>query len=118
VVLAFFCRGLIGLAVACGAGSLSELFRSGAKDMAKVTIAGLMAKLKEQRHQCAMTGRALTPETCSLDHIEPYSISKNHTLENVQLVCREVNAAKGSLSLEDFIALCREVAAFADQNAP
>lgn len=68
-----------------------------------------MRLLERQEFKCALTGRKLTPEDCSLDHIVPVSQGGNHTLDNVQLVCVEANMAKGTLSMQRFISLCRDV---------
>jgi len=51
----------------------------------------------------------LTPRDCSLDHIVPRSQGGDHSMENVQLVCKEANRMKGALTMADFIELCRLV---------
>jgi len=67
--------------------------------------------LKRQRKQCGLTGRKLQPSNVSLDHIWPLSRGGSATIENCQLVVREANAAKGSLTPDEFLKLCREVLA-------
>lgn len=82
--------------------------------MTKVTARALMNLLKAQGHCCALTGRPLDPSTCSMDHVVPYSVSRCHELENIQLLHKQVNGSKGSMTNEEFIQLCREVVRHVD----
>lgn len=70
--------------------------------------------LEWQEYRCALTGRKLTPVTASLDHILPVSRNGPHTIDNAQIVLKEVNRAKGTLTNEEFIAICRAVVRHAD----
>ena len=70
-----------------------------------------MTLLIEQDYKCALTGRLLTPEVASADHIVPVSVGGWHDVRNIQIIHADVNAAKGTMLLEDFVSLCREVAA-------
>ncbi len=72
-----------------------------------------MQLLEHQGYRCALTGRILTPELASLDHIVPVRDGGEHVIENTQVLHRDINRAKSILSNEDFIQMCREVAAFA-----
>ena len=67
------------------------------------------AGCREGRLRCALTGRVLTPETVSLDHIVPLSKGGVSTTDNIQFVTHEANQAKSTLSQEEFIKLCRDV---------
>lgn len=61
---------------------------------------------------CSLTGRPINLEdtrSWELDHIIPASKGGPDTLENCQITCREVNFAKGNLSMEEFISLCKDV---------
>ena len=61
---------------------------------------------------CALTGRPIEfnkPETYEYDHIQPISRGGDNTLSNLQLLCPEANQAKGSLTDQEFIELCKEV---------
>ncbi len=78
--------------------------------MTDVTTSSLMEILKEQDYKCALSGRELTPDTCQLDHIDPHSGSGQHVMENCQLVHGTLNTMKGTLSNDEFIQACREVA--------
>jgi hypothetical protein len=55
-------------------------------------------------------GRLMEANEASLDHIEPISESKQHSIENLQWVLTEINRAKGTMSNEGFIQLCNDVA--------
>lgn len=76
-----------------------------------VNVASLYELLLKQEHCCALSGRQLTPNNVILDHIDPFANSNDHSLDNVQLVVYEANRAKGCMANQDFIQLCRDVAA-------
>lgn len=68
---------------------------------------------------CALTGRPLdltASATYALDHITPRARGGDNSLENCQLVCRDVNQAKHSMLLADFVTLCRDVVRWAEQQ--
>ena len=69
----------------------------------------LLKLLERQGYRCALTGRYLRPDYCSLDHIMPRKHGGQHALANCQLVCPEANGAKGSMTQAEFLQLCREV---------
>lgn len=69
----------------------------------------ILALLERQQYRCALTTKALTPETASLDHIVPVCRGGEHRIENTQVLERTVNRAKGTLTNEEFITLCGEV---------
>ncbi|NBP57501.1 hypothetical protein EBU71_13395 [bacterium] len=61
--------------------------------------------------KCALTGWTLTEETgfqdtWSLDRIDS---SRGYMDSNVQIVASSINTAKGELSQEDFIEMCKDV---------
>jgi len=61
---------------------------------------------------CALTGRPLNwnnPEDYQYDHIVPIARGGDNTLNNLQILCSEANQAKGHLTDEEFIDLCKEV---------
>jgi hypothetical protein len=82
-----------------------------AKGIRAVNVMSLFLLLQAQGCRCALSGRPLTPENVVLDHVNPFSESNDHSLENVQLVVQEANQAKGCLTNEEFIKLCFDVAA-------
>jgi len=65
--------------------------------------------LARQDFRCALSERALTPETASLDHMTPVCRGGEHHVANTQVLDGAVNRAKGTLTNEEFIALCGEV---------
>lgn len=80
----------------------------------RIRMVDLREMLVKQKYQCALTGRELTPENCSIDHIIPLCKGGVHAKENAQLVVAEVNYAKGNLTEKEFLQLCRDVVAYAD----
>ena len=67
--------------------------------------------LKKQDFKCALTGVKLlieknNPLGLSIDKIIP---NKGYIHSNIQWVCWAANRAKGDLTMEDFLGLCRSV---------
>jgi len=75
----------------------------------KISAKQVMAMVERQQFRCAISGRELTPETASLDHITPLSREGKHELGNVWAVDHQINTAKGTLSVDEFVAMCRDV---------
>lgn len=65
--------------------------------------------LVKQGFRCAMTGRPLQPETATLDHKIPIAKGGTHDINNLWVVHCEVNSAKGTMSTEEFVSVCRDV---------
>ena len=74
----------------------------------------MLRLLERQRYRCALTGRRLTPQTAALDHIVPIRRGGEHAIENTQVLHKDVNRAKGALTSEEFLAVCREVIRWSD----
>lgn len=66
--------------------------------------------MEAQSYHCALSGRRLEPETAALDHIVPHSEGGEHEIGNVQWVKSEVNNAKGTMSQDEFVRMCVDVA--------
>lgn len=81
----------------------------------RLTQADLLAVVERQGGLCALTGRRLRPEIANIDHVVPLVRGGRHELENLQVVHKDANRMKGSLSNAEFVAICREVAAHADR---
>lgn len=75
----------------------------------RVRAIDLHEKLVAQNFRCAISGRAMTPETSALDHVRPRADKGADDLDNLQWVDTEVNAAKGTMSLKRFVELCEQV---------
>lgn len=82
----------------------------------KITKSGVLRLLERQKYRCCLTGWELTPHNASLDHRQPVSRGGTHTLSNAQALHEDVNRAKGTLTNEEFIELCRAVVRHADQQ--
>ena len=74
----------------------------------------VIERVKQQDFRCAISGRMLTPETASLDHILPLSRGGEHSFENVWVVDHQINIAKGTMTLEEFVNMCRQVTQYQD----
>lgn len=79
------------------------------KPTGPVSTENVLRLLDYQECRCALTGRPLTPDLASLDHITPIRVGGEHAIENTQVLHRDVNRAKGSLTNDEFLKLCSEV---------
>lgn len=76
----------------------------------KVKPSELLRLLNEQGHRCALTGRELTPQNASLDHVLAVKNGGAHDIQNVQLVIKQANRMKGTMTMEEFVSICTDVA--------
>lgn len=81
-----------------------------------VSVESVLRLLESQQYRCALTGRSLTPQTAAMDHIVPVRFGGEHAIDNAQVLHKEVNRAKGSLTNEEFIGMCREVVRRSDRQ--
>lgn len=81
-----------------------------------VTGQQILNLITQQNYRCALTGRTLTPETASLDHIMPLSRGGAHDISNLQVLDHQANTAKGSLTMDEFVELCRDVVGNTEQS--
>jgi hypothetical protein len=84
---------------------------SGDTGKTRVTARELYSLIQKQHFRCALSGRNLEPDSAALDHIIAISSGGSHCMENVQVLHKEVNQAKGTMTQQEFISMCREVAA-------
>jgi hypothetical protein len=70
----------------------------------------LMEMLKQQDFRCALSGRELSPDTASIDHIMPLSRGGKHCPTNAQIIDLDVNQAKRNMTNDEFIEMCCDVA--------
>ena len=78
-----------------------------------VSVTNVLRLLEVQQYRCALTGRCLTPQAAALDHIVPIRLGGKHVIENTQVLHKDVNRSKGSLTNEEFVGMCREVVCWA-----
>jgi len=67
---------------------------------------------RKQKLRCALTGRKLTNDNISPDHITPKIKGGKSVPENIQLVTIEANRAKHVMTQNDFILLCQDICKF------
>lgn len=61
---------------------------------------------------CYITGERIdlsNPNSYSLDHINPYHLSQDNSVENLGLTTKDANQSKCHLTLQQYIELCRKV---------
>jgi 5-methylcytosine-specific restriction endonuclease McrA len=88
-----------------------------AESKGALNVRNVLRLVEDQQFCCALTGRPLTPDLAALDHKVPVSRGGEHHIENAQVLHKDVNRAKGVMTNEEFIALCREVVAHASRTA-
>ena len=52
---------------------------------------------------CEYCGKPLTKDTATIDHVRPLSSGGYDRLRNCVIACRDCNAAKGSMSRDEFV---------------
>ncbi len=78
----------------------------------KASAESLLTLIESQEYRCELSGVRLEPSSASLDHKTPVSSGGSDEIDNLQWVSTEVNRAKGSMSQDAFIAMCKRVAAW------
>ncbi len=87
----------------------SRLSTSKRAARSRIPIKALRALLSRQRFRCAFTNVQLTPDNAELDHKVPICRGGDHGIENVQWVVESANKAKGTMTDDEFVALCVHV---------
>jgi len=77
-----------------------------------ITAKEVLDLVRRQGYVCAISGRTLTPETASLDHTVPLGRGGEHSIRNISVVDHQVNIAKGTMTTDEFVVMCKEVAAY------
>lgn len=112
------CGSITGSEPMDSVGRLSAEQRSKADQVkgGKISTAQIMRLIEEQEYKCALSGVELTPKDAALDHKMPLARGGSHTIDNAQVLHADVNRAKGSLTNDEFIAMCRRVALHMDKE--
>ncbi len=74
-----------------------------------IKLGELRALLHRQQYKCALSGTELTPTNIALDHIVPVAMGGAFSIDNCQLVTKEINRAKHTMSQDDFLQMCNNV---------
>jgi 5-methylcytosine-specific restriction endonuclease McrA len=90
---------------------LVALRRKGAREVSKITRKSLLELIQGQGFKCALTGRELEPDFASVDHKIPISAGGQHSMENLWVLHADVNRAKNTMDVDQFVSMCREVVA-------
>ena len=80
--------------------------------------AELKARWELQDRNCLLTGVLLAPPNMELDHKIPLIKEGRSTIDNLQWTLPEANNAKWDLLHDEFLALCRLIVSYADQETP
>ena len=74
-----------------------------------ITGARLLELVEEQQYRCALSGMKLEPADAVLDHKIPRNRGGKHELSNVWWLHRDVNSAKGTMTVDEFRLMCSRV---------
>ena len=100
---------------------VSRLLYYGGRKRDLLTRDIILNKLEQQDYKCALSGLPLTctlekgvktPTNASIDRIEA---GGSYTEDNIQIVCVALNHWRADTSVEDFVSMCRAVAAHSDR---
>ena len=67
--------------------------------------------LEKQEYKCAITGRELTPENTTAEHITPLRSGGKHGLDNIYLVDDKASKIKRYLTEDEVINLASDIIA-------
>lgn len=59
--------------------------------------------------KCEVTGRLVTLDDLTVDHIVPREKGGTDEMSNIQLVCAEFNSVKGTSTMDNIIQLSKEI---------
>ena len=59
--------------------------------------------------QCGISGRAISIQEADIDHIVPTSRGGSHEPSNLRWVWNRANEAKGNMTDDEFLILCKQV---------
>lgn len=79
------------------------------KKVRKSKVSEIVDLVEAQGFRCAISGVELTPEQAVLDHKQALARGGSDDIENLQWLDKDVNRAKGIMTNEEFIAMCRRI---------
>ena len=102
-------------------GCRGRAYRSDGKFECTINKDDLIALYEKQNHKCALSGIEMTtikgsgkfPSNASVDRIDP---GKDHSLDNIRLVCNHVNMMRSNLSDEDLLYYCKAIIEYNDRS--
>ena len=78
----------------------------------KASSVELRKLIAEQDYRCALSGVEMTPDDAELDHIDPIENGGSNEINNLQWLHKDVNRAKGTMSQDEFLLICKRVNAW------
>lgn len=102
-----------------GRDSVSEQPKNSGNENTTIRVASkteIISLVRRQNYSCALTGELLVPEDAALDHVVALTEGGTSTADNLQIVSKEINQMKGTLSNDLFVALCCKVADFSRRS--
>jgi hypothetical protein len=103
-------KKLTQIAKSMGLSGIRELGVSASIGDSRATATQLKELVERQKYKCALSGISLTPETAQLDHVVALSDGGSNSIDNLQWLDGVVNRAKGTMSQDEFVAMCVRVA--------
>lgn len=73
----------------------------------KFTAFDLWCLAKRQKLKCAISGIKLTADNLSIDHIIPLSRGGSSDLSNLQIVDKNVNLIKSTMTVDELLKFCK-----------
>lgn len=89
--------------------TLAQSLRSRNKNGHRITANELWSIAKKQKLICPLTGRKLTRENISLDHITPLSAGGDNSFNNLRFVDYHANLAKLNYSDVELLQLAKDI---------
>ena len=81
----------------------------GGRSKKAATRTELLELVERQDYRCAASGEPIEPDTCALDHVVAVSKGGGHEIENLQILHKEVNRIKGTLSNDELLEWCKKI---------
>jgi 5-methylcytosine-specific restriction endonuclease McrA len=66
-------------------------------------------KKKKVHFECALSGKEITEDNSAADHIHPHDFTGETALKNLQVLAKDVNARKGTMSNDEYLDKYRDM---------